>query len=36
MHYVIVDFEMNLIAKEQKEAKKICGYEIIEIGAGIR
>ena len=33
MHYVIVDFEMNLIAKEQKEAKKICGYEIIEIGA---
>ena len=35
MNYVIVDFEMNLIAREEKEAKKICGYEIIEIGAVI-
>ena len=35
MNYVIVDFEMNLIAREEKEAKKICGREIIEIGAVI-
>ena len=30
MNYVIVDFEMNLIAREEKEAKKICGREIID------
>ena len=33
MNYIIVDFEMNPVAREQKEAKQIGGYEIIEIGA---
>lgn len=35
MNYVIVDFEMNEIAKEQKEARGLCRSEIIEIGAVI-
>ena len=33
MHAVFVDFEMNPIGKEQKEARQICSGEIIEIGA---
>lgn len=35
MKYVIVDFEMNPIAKEYKTEKQICSMEIIEIGAVI-
>lgn len=33
MNYIIVDFEMNPVAGEYKEEKKICRSEIIEIGA---
>lgn len=33
MRYVFVDFEMNPIEGSYKEEKKICGSEIIEIGA---
>lgn len=33
MRYVFVDFEMNPIEESHKEEKKICGSEIIEIGA---
>ena len=33
MKYIFVDFEMNPLAKEYKEQKKICRVEIIEIGA---
>lgn len=33
MKYIFVDFEMNPIAKEFKAERKICGREIIEIGA---
>lgn len=33
MRYVFVDFEMNPIEGSHKEEKKICGSEIIEIGA---
>lgn len=33
MRYVFVDFEMNPIAASYKNEKKICGSEIIEIGA---
>lgn len=33
MNYIIVDFEMNPVAVEYKEEKKICRSEIIEIGA---
>ena len=35
MKYIIVDLEMNPIANEYKEEKKICRMEIIEIGAVI-
>lgn len=35
MNYVIVDFEMNPVAKEYKEERKISCMEIIEIGAVI-
>ena len=33
MNYIIVDFEMNPLAREYKEERKICRLEIIEIGA---
>jgi inhibitor of KinA sporulation pathway (predicted exonuclease) len=33
MHYIFVDFEMNPIEAIYREEKKICGSEIIEIGA---
>jgi len=33
MNYIIVDFEMNPLAREYKEERKICRSEIIEIGA---
>lgn len=33
MNYIIVDFEMNPVAGEYKEERKICRSEIIEIGA---
>ena len=33
MRYVFVDFEMNPIEASHKEEKKVCGSEIIEIGA---
>ena len=35
MKYIIVDFEMNPIAREHKVERKICRSEIIEIGAVI-
>ncbi len=35
MNYIIVDFEMNPVASEYKEERKICRLEIIEIGAVI-
>ena len=35
MNYIIVDFEMNPIAKEYIAEKQICRSEIIEIGAVI-
>lgn len=35
MKYIIVDLEMNAVAKEYVEEKKICCMEIIEIGAVI-
>lgn len=35
MNYVIVDFEMNPVADEYIEERKICRLEIIEIGAVI-
>lgn len=35
MNYVIIDLEMNEIAKEHKEERRICHLEIIEIGAVI-
>ena len=33
MNYIIVDFEMNPIAKRFKDERQICRCEIIEIGA---
>ena len=33
MNYIIVDFEMNAVANEYTEERKICPMEIIEIGA---
>ena len=33
MRYIFVDFEMNPIEAIHKEDKKVCGSEIIEIGA---
>lgn len=33
MNYIIVDFEMNPVSGEYKEARQICRSEIIEIGA---
>lgn len=33
MKHVVVDLEMNSLAKEYKEEKKLCGREVIEIGA---
>ena len=35
MNYIIVDFEMNPVAGEHKEERKISRNEIIEIGAVI-
>ena len=35
MKYIIVDLEMNSVAKEYKEERKVCCMEIIEIGAVI-
>ena len=35
MKYIVVDFEMNPVAKEYKEEKQISKMEIIEIGAVI-
>ena len=35
MNYIIVDLEMNPIAGEYKDERKICRSEIIEIGAVI-
>jgi len=35
MNYIIVDFEMNSLARGYKEERKICRMEIIEIGAVI-
>ena len=35
MNYIIVDFEMNPIAREYMAEKQICRSEIIEIGAVI-
>lgn len=35
MNYIIVDFEMNPVAGEYKEERRICRCEIIEIGAVI-
>ena len=35
MNYIIVDFEMNPLANEYSEEKKLCFSEIIEIGAVI-
>lgn len=35
MNYIVVDLEMNPIAKEYKAEKQICKNEIIEIGAVI-
>ena len=35
MNYIIVDFEMNSVARGYKEERKICRMEIIEIGAVI-
>ena len=34
MNYIIVDFEMNAIAKEYKEQRQTCRMEIIEIERG--
>ena len=33
MKHIVVDLEMNSLAKEFKEEKILCGREIIEIGA---
>ena len=33
MRYVVIDLEMNNISKKYKEERKLCGMEIIEIGA---
>lgn len=33
MKYIVVDLEMNSLAKEYKEERAQCGMEIIEIGA---
>lgn len=33
MRYIFVDFEMNPMEAIHKDEKKICGSEIIEIGA---
>lgn len=33
MRYIFVDFEMNPVSKKFSEVRKICGREIIEIGA---
>lgn len=33
MKHVVVDLEMNGLAKEYKEERKIWGREVIEIGA---
>ena len=35
MNYIVVDFEMNPVASEYREERKICRSEIIEIGAVI-
>lgn len=35
MNYIVVDFEMNPVAGEYVEERKICPLEIIEIGAVI-
>lgn len=35
MNYIIVDFEMNPVAGQYKEERRICRSEIIEIGAVI-
>ena len=35
MNYIIVDLEMNPLAKKYKDERKICRSEIIEIGAVI-
>lgn len=35
MKHIIIDLEMNPIAREYTEERKICGREIIEIGAVI-
>lgn len=35
MKYVVVDFEMNPLAREYEEERQICRLEIIEIGAVI-
>ena len=34
MNYIIVELEMNPIAKENKAERQICKNEIIEIGYG--
>lgn len=33
MKHIVVDLEMNALAKEYKEEKLLCGREIIQIGA---
>lgn len=33
MKHIVVDLEMNTLAKQFKEEKSICGSEIIQIGA---
>lgn len=33
MKHIVVDLEMNSLAKEYKVEKEICNREIIEIGA---
>lgn len=33
MKYIVIDLEMNRIAKEYKEERKICHMEVIQIGA---
>ena len=33
MKHIVVDLEMNIIAKSHKEARRLAGMEVIEIGA---
>lgn len=33
MKHIVIDLEMNSVAKEYKEERVICGMEVIEIGA---